>query len=185
MFHQYYIANTVVSTVVPPLCVMSYTNGITSRAFSWIAGSWAPIGAWLASLVLEHRKLLLRGIQLIWSLADRIHGDFVRTVYLLRAGHAPEAKDSWPNDSLADGQYELLFLALTCEICNYVNHIHADWQVVERISDREVILRNARFGRVFARSSWVCSYSMLTPIDLQAMLLSSRICCLIRSMRNW
>jgi len=64
----------------------------------------------------------------------------------------------------------------SCEIRNCVDHIRADWQVVERMSDREVMLRNARFGRfvscfcVIFMQGGVCSYSvitMLTPVVLQ------------------
>jgi len=75
-----------------------------------------------------------------------------------------------PSDSLAAGRCELLLRS--CEIRKCVEHIHVDWQVVERMSDHEVMLRNARFGRFSASAQSSCRMVYSYSIDWSHVLIT-------------
>jgi len=138
-----------------------------------------PIGAWPANggSTSIASKLLSRGIQFT------CHSLIAFTVipcalYILSEPDVHlKLKAFGPMIHWLMGGANYCFLLLrSYEIRKCVDHICADWQVVDRMSDREVMLRNARFGRfvscfcaVFMQGG-VCSYSMitvLTPIELQ------------------
>ncbi|XP_011341717.1 uncharacterized protein LOC105281876 isoform X2 [Ooceraea biroi] len=138
-----------------------------------------PIGAWprAGASISIMNKLLSRGIQftchsLIAStvIPCILYILFEPDVYLKLKAFGPMIH--W----LMGGANYCSLLSSSHKIRKCVDHMRTDWQMVERMSDREVMLRNARFGRfvstfcaVFMQGG-VCSYSVitvLTPVIMQ------------------
>lgn len=138
-----------------------------------------PIGAWpetKASTSITS-KLLSRGIQLICHLLIAftvlpcaLYILFEPNVRLKLKAFGPMIH--W----LMGGANYCSLLLRSCKIRKCVDHMRADWRVIETTSEREVMLRNARFGRfvssfcaIFMQGG-VCSYSVitaLTPVIVQ------------------
>lgn len=132
-----------------------------------------PIGAWPGtgaptSIV---SKLLLRSLQLICHsliaftvIPCVLYIFFEPNVYLKLKAFGPMIH--W----LMGGANYCSLLMRGYKIRKCVDHIRADWQMVERMSDREVMLRNAKFGRfmstfcVLFMQGGVCSYSLITVL---------------------
>jgi len=54
------VANTVASIVARLSCVISYTNGTTSTAFSWITGSWSRLERSVSTSIASSSRAIFR-----------------------------------------------------------------------------------------------------------------------------
>nr|XP_012230116.1 PREDICTED: odorant receptor 46a, isoform A-like [Linepithema humile] len=130
-----------------------------------------PIGAWPSTSSNIAEKILSRSIQLICHLLIAftvipcvLYIIFEPDVHLKLKAFGPMIH--W----LMGGANYCSLLLRSYEIRKCINHMCADWRTVERTCDREVMLRNAKFGRfvstfcaVFMQGG-VCSYSVITAV---------------------
>lgn len=130
-----------------------------------------PIGAWPSASISIAEKLLSRSIQFICYLLIAftvipcvLYIVFEPDVYLKLKAFGPMIH--W----LVGGANYCSLLLRSSEIRKCINHMRADWRAVERTRDREVMLRNAKFGRfvssfcaIFMQGG-VCSYSIITAV---------------------
>ncbi|XP_032669717.1 odorant receptor 24a-like isoform X1 [Odontomachus brunneus] len=139
-----------------------------------------PIGIWPSSTSKE--KMLSRGIQFTcYSLITFVVVPSVLYIFFEDEDVDIRVKAIGPVSHWFMGAMNYLSLLLRGdEIRRCIEHMELDWQLVNRVEDREVMLRNAKFGRFIAgfcavfMHCGVFSYSMIKSMSLLVIVIGNQ-----------